>query len=47
MSVVNGIRVLARAPTRKMVTAEELVAAGYHSGGPEAGESLARKLSAV
>ena len=48
MSMTQGIRALARSPTvNKAVTAEGLVAAGYPVSGTEAGESLARKLSAV
>lgn len=48
MSMTQGIRALARSPTvNKAVTADGLVAAGYPVSGTEAGESLARKLSAV
>lgn len=47
MSMSKGLRYLARAPTRKTVTAAELVAAGYPSGGSEDPETYARKLSAV
>ena len=46
--MTRGIRALARTPAvRKAVTAEALIAAGYPAQGTEAGESLARKLSAV
>ena len=47
MSMSKGLRYLARAPTRKAVTAAGLVAAGYPSGGSEDPETYARKLSAV
>lgn len=48
MSIAQGIRVLARVPTRrKAVTAESMIAAGYPPMGTDTNESLARKLSAV
>lgn len=47
MSMSNGLRSLARSPTRKAVTAAGLIAAGYPSGGSEDPETYARKLSAV
>ena len=46
--MTQGIRSLARTPAAgKAVTAESLIAAGYAPAGSDAGESLARKLSAV
>lgn len=46
--MTQGIRSLARKPAAgKAVTAESLIAAGYAPAGSDAGESLARKLSAV
>lgn len=47
MSMSKGLRYLARAPTRKAVTAAGLIAAGYPAGGSEDPETYARKLSAV
>lgn len=47
MSMSKGLRYLARAPTRKAVTAAGVIAAGYPSGGAEDPETYARKLSAV
>lgn len=49
MSVVRGIRAVARAPAqlRNAVTVDTLVSAGYAANGAETGESFARKLSAV
>ncbi len=48
MSIARGIRAVARAPTtRKSVTVDTLVSAGYPVGGTETGETFARKLSAV
>ena len=47
MSARKGLRALIRAPAVQNLTAGELIAAGYSSGGVEAGESAARKLSAV
>ena len=43
----KGLRYLARAPTRKAMTAAGLIASGYPSGGSEDPETYARKLSAV
>lgn len=49
MSVAKGLRAVARSPSmvHKAVTVDTLVAAGYPSGGTDAGETFARKLSAV
>ena len=47
MSMSKGLRYLARAPTRKAMTAAGLIASGYPSGGSEDPETYARKLSAV
>ena len=50
MSIVRGIRAVARSPSRRVrgaVTVDTLTAAGYPSGGGETSESYARKLSAV
>ena len=48
MSIVKGIRAVARGPDRrKAVTAAGLIATGYPSGGSEDPEAYARKLSAV
>ena len=50
MSIVKGIRAVARSPSRQVlsaVTVDTLTAAGYPSGGGETSETYARKLSAV
>ncbi len=47
MSMSGGLRYLARSPTRKALTAADLITAGYPASGSEAPESFARKLSAV
>lgn len=47
MSARNGLRALIRSPTVSNLTAGDLVAAGYPSGGVAVTETTARKLSAV
>ena len=48
MSVVKGLRAVARPPSvRKAVTEQTLIAAGYPSDGTDTSETFARKLSAV
>ena len=50
MSIVKGIRAVARSPSRQVrgaVTVDSLTASGYPSGGLDHGEAYARKLSAV
>ena len=48
MSVVKGLRAVARSPSvRKAVTEQTLIAAGYPSDGTDTSETFARKLSAV
>lgn len=47
MSARNGLRTLIRAPTVENLSAGDLIAAGYPTGGAEVTETTAQKLSTV